>query len=36
LGVCQHSCKEHDIKKAYYQKAMIMHPDKGGNAEDFK
>lgn len=25
-----------DIKKAYRKKAMMLHPDKGGDAEDFK
>ena len=25
-----------DIKKAYRKKAMLLHPDKGGDAEDFK
>ena len=25
-----------EIKKSYRKKAMIMHPDKGGDAEDFK
>lgn len=24
------------IKKAYRKKAMLLHPDKGGNTEDFK
>ena len=25
-----------DIKRAYRKKAMMLHPDKGGDAEDFK
>lgn len=29
-------CNQNEIKKAYHKKAMIMHPDRGGNTEDFK
>ena len=35
LGIC----KDYDrqiLKKAYMEKAMVLHPDRGGNADDFK
>ena len=31
LGV-EKSCDKQEIKKAYYDKAKILHPDKGGNS----
>jgi hypothetical protein len=34
-GIDKHS-NVNDIKKAYRKKAMQLHPDKGGNAEEFK
>jgi len=27
---------ENEIKKAYHKAALIHHPDKGGDADDFK
>ena len=35
LGI-NHNCNDNDIKKAYRKKAMLHHPDKGGNEQDFK
>ena len=35
LGVNKQSNLD-EIKKAYRKKAMQLHPDKGGDAEDFK
>eukprot|EP01038_Epipyxis_sp_PR26KG_P015695 gene15695-21233_t len=35
LGISK-DATEQEIKRAYRKKAMVMHPDKGGNAEDFK
>lgn len=34
-GTNKHSSVD-DIKKAYRKKAMLLHPDKGGDVEDFK
>ncbi len=33
LGLNQNASKE-EIKKAFKQKALIMHPDKGGDPEE--
>ena len=30
------SCSQHEIKKAYRKRALLYHPDKGGDAEKFK
>jgi DnaJ family protein A protein 2 len=35
LGISTNA-SEDDIKKAYRKKALLHHPDKGGNPEDFK
>ena len=35
LGVSESATQE-EIKKAFREKSKIMHPDKGGNEEDFK
>ena len=35
LGVSESSTQE-EIKKAFREKSKVMHPDKGGNEEDFK
>ena len=36
LGLQKGKCSEKDIKKAYREKAMKMHPDRGGDTEEFK
>ncbi len=35
LGILP-DASEKEIKKAYRRKAMKIHPDRGGNTEDFK
>jgi hypothetical protein len=36
LGLVSNKCTIQDVRKAYYELALICHPDKGGNANDMR